>query len=162
MGQLNEHYLGSGADAFNPAVTDSLATNTCNQLYGFQLGADIGVYDMGGPLQINVLCKAGIFDNFAHQNYQRMVVTNGIVTTNTSLVGGRNQAAFLGEAGAVATYALTKRLAFRASAEVLWLTGVALAPEQVTAVNLRTLRDTINTSGAAFYYGGGLGLEYRF
>ena len=78
-------------------------------------------------------------------------MTNGVVTTNISPVGGRNQAAFLGEAGAVATYALTKRLAFRASAEALWLTGLALAPEQVTAFNLRTFRDTINTSGAAFY-----------
>jgi hypothetical protein len=139
-----------------------LGTNTYNQFYGLQIGADIGVYDMGGPLQINVMCKAGAFDNFAHQNYQRMVLTNGVVTANTSLVGGRNQAAFLGEAGAVVTYALTKRLAFRASAEVIWLTGIALAPEQVTAVNLRTQRDTINTSGATFYYGGGAGLEYRF
>ena len=165
MGQLNEHYLGTGSmfTTFNPSRTDyTLATNTSNQLYGFQVGADVGVYDMGGPLQINVLCKAGIFDNFAHQNYQRLVVTNGIITSNDCPVAGRNQAAFLGETGAVATYALTKRLAFRASAQVLWLTGVALAPEQVTTFNLSTKRDSIDTSGAAFYYGGGMGVEYRF
>jgi hypothetical protein len=162
MLQLNEHYLGTGTDVFSGA-TDSVGANTSNQMYGFQLGADIGVYDMGGPLQINVLCKAGILDNFAHQNYQQMVVNNtGIITSNIAPVAGCNQAAFLGETGAVATYCVTKRLAFRASAQAMWLTGMALAPEQVGAFNRRTGRDVINTSGSVFYYGGGMGLEYRF
>jgi hypothetical protein len=157
MGQLNEHYRGEGTDV-STLQPDWLATNTCNHLYGFQLGADAEVYNMGGPLQINALCKAGIYDNVANQSYRR--VQTGLV--DESFAASRDQASFLGEAGLVATYALTKRLAFRASAEAIWLTGVALAPEQISSVNLRTSSATLNTSGTVFYYGGGLGFEYRF
>jgi hypothetical protein len=174
MAQLNEHYRGDGSlllDGFDtaPIVGQQIgqesalvATNTCNHLYGFQLGADIVVYDRCGPLQIDALCKAGVYDNVAHQDYRRAIVLGGTTFDEGSLECGRDQAAFLGEVGLVATYALTKRLAFRASAEAMWLTGVALAPEQIGAVDVRAGTDRINTSGSAFYYGGGLGLEYRF
>ena len=158
MAQLNEHYRSDGTDSFT-FVTDSVATNTYNHLYGFQLGAEAEAYNMGGPLQINAFCKAGVFDNVAQQNYLLQVPYLG---GSQQLASSRDQAAFLGQAGVVATYALTKRLAFRASAEAMWLTGVALAPEQISAVGLRTSSDTIDTNGTVFYYGGGLGLEYRF
>ncbi len=73
-----------------------------------------------------------------------------------------SQTSFLGETGAVATYAVTKHLAFRASLDAIWLTGVALAPEQISSVNLRRQTDVVNTSGGVFYYGGSLGMECRF
>jgi hypothetical protein len=117
---------------------------------------------MGGPLQINVTCKGGIYDNYAHESYDRTTINNGVVTVLDDRSSGRNQASFLGEAGVVATYAVTKRLAFRTSAQAMWLTGVALAPEQISAANPRTNRYSINTSGSAFFYGGTMGLEYRF
>jgi hypothetical protein len=162
MGQLNEHYFGGGTEAFVPSRTDTLGIDTSNQFYGFQLGADYGIYDMGGPLRINILCKAGIYDNYARQCYRRLIVDGSTVISNDQFWPGRNQASFLGETGAVLTYSLTKRLAFRASARAMWLTDVALAPEQIGGVNLRLHRDTINTFGTAFYYGAGAGLEYRF
>jgi hypothetical protein len=161
MGQLNEHFIASGIDAFVPTTAHSVGASTYNHLYGFQIGADMGVYDMGGPLQINVICKAGIYDNYGYQNYQRVEIDSGAVASNTCLTSGRNQASFLGEARAVVTYAVTKRLALRASADAIWITGVALASEQVSGVNAY-MKDYINTSGALFYYGGGLGAEYRF
>jgi hypothetical protein len=164
MGQLNEHYNGLGTIlpvpslVAVPSTTIGVGTNTYNQFYGVQLGADAGVYDMGGPLQINAICKAGVFGNVTHQNYQ--LLENGV--PSSWFGASRDQAAFLGEAGVVARYALTKRLALRATAEAMWLTGVALAPEQISSVNLRADKDTVNTSGTVFYYGGGLGLEYCF
>jgi hypothetical protein len=157
MGQLNECYRGVGTDVTTLQI-DSLSTNTSNHFYGFQLGCDLVVYDMGGPLTINAVCRGGVFGNAARQSYQR--IQGGV--SSDSFSASRDQGAFLGETGLVATYALTERLAFRASAEAMWLTGVALAPEQVGSVDLRTETASINTSGAVFYYGGGLGLEYRF
>ena len=47
----------------------------------------------------------------------------------------RNQAAFMGEAGAVATYDVTCHLSFRASCQAMWIEGVALAPEQIGATD---------------------------
>ena len=73
-----------------------------------------------------------------------------------------DQIAFLGEAGVVLTYAITERLAFRASYEAIWLEGVALAPEQIGASNFLTSTAMVDTSGGVLYQGCGLGLEYRF
>lgn len=162
MLQLKEHYLAAGTEALATPRIDWLNTNTYNHLYGFQLGADILVYDMGGPLEIKALCRGGIYDNFASQNYKCVSAEGGTILIDNRYRDTRNQASFLGEAGLVATYAVTERLAFRASAEAIWITGVALAPEQIGGVNTRTGVDWINTSGAVFYYGGGLGVEYRF
>jgi hypothetical protein len=158
MGQLNEHYRGSGEDFFARQTTDSLATDTYNHFYGFQLGAEAEAYNMGGPLRISAFCKGGVFDNISHQDYLRVHSD----VADESFASGADQAAFLGETGVVLKYAVTKCLSVRVSGEALWLTGVALAPEQISAVNLRTRRDTADTSGTVFYYGGGLGLEYVF
>jgi hypothetical protein len=157
--ELDERYHGMGTDFGNPTLTDFLSTATFNHLYGGQIGADAEVFNLGGPLQINVLCKAGVFGNTAEQNYQ--LAPSGIITDSLA-TRSCSQTSFMGEAGVVATYALTKRLAFRASLDTLWLTGVALAPEQINSVNLRRRTDVVNTSGGVFYYGGGLGMEYRF
>ncbi len=166
MVELDEHFSAGGTlgDGELPALAPiSLSSrlfqvNTYNHLYGIQLGGEAEVYNMGGPLQVRASCKAGVYDNAAFQNYR----TVAIDLFDPAYGADRDQAAFLGEAGVVATYALTQRLAFRASATAMWITGVALAPEQIHAVDLRSECATIDTVGTVFYYGGGLGLEYRF
>ncbi|MEN6450187.1 MAG: hypothetical protein ABFC96_06835 [Thermoguttaceae bacterium] len=158
MGQLNEHYHAAGAGAGSgEAVT--LDVDAFNHLYGFQLGADADVIDFGGPLKVKALCRAGAFGNFASQNNRR--VDAGF--SDESLNANRDDhIAFLGEAGVVLTYEFTKHLSFRASAEAMWLEGVALAPEQIGSTNFIAGTADIDTNGGVFYYGGGLGLEYKF
>ena len=46
MVELDEHYFGCGTDFYN-ALTDSLATNTFNHLYGGQIGAEAEVFNRG-------------------------------------------------------------------------------------------------------------------
>jgi hypothetical protein len=157
MVELDEEFL-SGGTGFTGAEIIRLNANTFNHLYGFQIGADAEVYNMGGPLLINAICKAGAYQNYASQNMSR--VDTGV--SSLSLGATKERVAFMGEFGVVATYALTKHLAFRASAEAAWLEGVALAPEQIGANNFGTLASGIDTAGGVFYYGGGVGLEYRF
>ena len=159
MVQLKEHMGALGSDVNNNGVPVWLQIDTCNHLYGFQLGAEAIIYDRGGPLQISSYCKAGVFGNPAEQNFH---VVDPVTATDEQLSAVRRQGSFLGDTGGALTYAVTKRLAFRASAQAMWLTGVALAPEQIGTTNLRTARAVVNTSGMVFYYGGGLGLEYRF
>jgi hypothetical protein len=161
MGQLNEHYSAMGAGAIVRPTLVSLDANTLNHLYGFQLGADVKVFDLGGPWQINALCKAGIYDNVANQNIHQ-VDTDPTRPTNQFLSARGNRAAFLGEAGVVATYALTQHVAFRASLEAAWLEGVALAPEQIGATNFAAGTASVLATGGVSYYGGGLGIECRF
>ena len=157
MGELDEFYGSYGLGARSP-VPVSLDVNTFNHLYGFQLGADWEFYNMGGPLRLNALCKAGIYANAATQSIRQ--IDTG--STDETLSATRDQAAFIGEAGLAATYQVTRRLAFRASYQAVWLEGVALAPEQISATNFTAGTATVDTHGGIFYYGGGLGLEYRF
>ena len=57
MGQLNEHYhaAGTGTFAGEPVTLD---VSALNNLYGYQLGADIDLPGCGGPLQIKSFCRA--------------------------------------------------------------------------------------------------------
>jgi hypothetical protein len=159
MVELDEHYLGSGADPFAPGSVFNVSTSTYNHLFGGQIGADFQMINRGGPLQINVVCKAGVLGNSADQNYR--LDASG---TPLQLISAPSscETSFLGDTAVVATYAVTKHLALRASIDAIWLTGVGLAPEQLSSVNLRNQSDFVNTSGGVFYYGGSLGMECRF
>jgi hypothetical protein len=148
MIELDEHYMAGTFDPFSLA----LGINTFNHLFGFQLGADAEVYNMGGPLQVNVICKGGIYANSASQN----------IALQQPLAAEHNQTAFFGEAGIVTTYALTSHIALRSSIGVAWLSGVALAPEQIGATSFDEQTTSCDTSGSIFYYGGSAGLEFRY
>jgi hypothetical protein len=154
-GELDEAYDATGLGT-GGAV--GLESKTFNHLYGLQIGGDWEFYNAGGPLRISALCKAGIYGNAASQRSHRIADTDEIFEA------GRNQATFMGEAGALATYDITKHLAFRASFTAVWLEGVALAPEQINVNGFgpNGVGPGIDTSGGLFYYGGGLGMEVRF
>jgi hypothetical protein len=153
-GELNESYTASGVGT-RTAAPVSLNIGTFNHLYGFQTGADYEFYNMGGPLRISALCKAGIYGNSAMQSTERG-------TGDGTLADHRYQAAFMGEAGAVATYQVTCHLSLRASCQAVWIEGVALAPEQIGANDFTGVTAGIDTHGGVFYYGGGLGAELKF
>ncbi len=161
MGELDELYTAGGAGAISIGSTVNLDARTFNHLYGFQVGGDWQFYNMGGPLTISAVCKAGVYDNEASQRIH--YVDSSSSTSHATLETHRAQAAFLGQTGLVANYRLTKNLSFRASAEAVWLEGVALAPEQIGATNFATpAATTIDTHGSLFYYGGGMGFEFKF
>ncbi len=160
MAELNEQYAANGTGA-RTLVPVLVSVDANNHLYGYQLGAEGEIYNRGGPLQIKGLCKAGIFGNFADQNIRR-AERNGQIYSDDTLGAVSDRASFLGEVGLVATYAVTRRLAFRASYQAVWLEGVALAPEQIDTSNFTAETAKVNLDGGVFYHGGGLGLEYRF
>ena len=157
-GELDEAYDASGTD-ITSLQPDVLNAKTFNHLYGFQVGADWECYNMGGPLRISALCKSGIYDNSASQRC-RQIDTGSLL--NQSVEASRNQATFMGEAGAVATYDVTCHLSLRAFFQTIWIEGVALAPEQIGATDFLSNTATIDTHGGIFYYGGGLGMELKF
>ena len=154
MVELNEQYDARGT---LQATSQSLDVNSFNHLYGGQIGAEGEIFAIGS-LQINALCKAGAFGNYASQNIH--AINSG--SLSESLDATNERISFLGEVGLVATYAITERLAFRASYEAMWITGVGLAPEQIDTSNFTTNAAKVNLDGGVFYHGGGLGLEYRF
>jgi Putative beta barrel porin-7 (BBP7) len=140
-----------------PSLMESFwNTNTKNNLYGFQIGADGKILDRG-CFSIDGLVKAGIFGNSAEQ-------TTLAVSQNDSGVysAATTHTAFLGEVGLQCKYRVTCNLTLRAGYEALWLQGVALAPAQIQESYV--LQDTvgINSNSGVFYHGATAGFEYSF
>jgi hypothetical protein len=157
-GELDEAYNAHGTDDTS-LLTDLVSARTVNHLYGLQIGANWECYNQCGPLRISAVCKAGIYDNVATQTITR----SDSVAVDQQLDAHRDQATFMGEAGAVATYDVTCHLSFRASFTAVWLEGLALAPEQLSVNSFSPGGAAgIDTSGGLFYYGGGLGMELRY
>ena len=156
-GELDELYAASGSDA-NGGLAGSINANTYNHLYGLQTGAIYEFYNMGGPLRVSAMCKAGIYGDSAIQSTR--VIETG--TSDNVLAAHRNQAAFIGETGATVSYDVTCHLSFHAFCEAMWIEGVALRTEQIGANDFTNLAASIDTHGGIFYYGGGLGAELKF
>jgi hypothetical protein len=148
-GEFDEHYL---------ACSDSvlLSSRTTNALFGFQIGADVRMIDRG-PFKINALCKAGVYGNSINQ---RCSVDSPSLGANLS--ENASHLAFLGELGLVATYEFGPHLSARVFYQAVWLSGVALAPEQLAGTNFDAGTLAIDPNGSVFYHGGGVGFEWKF
>ena len=101
---------------------------------------------MGGPLRISATCKAGIYGNSAIQSTR--VIETGV--SDDELAAHRNQAAFMGEAGAVANYDVSCHLSFRAFCTAMWIEGVALAPSRsAPTTSPRSRRESTPTAASS-------------
>jgi hypothetical protein len=142
-----------GAD-FGGGATHNLAVN--NTLLGAQLGLDAMLWDVGPNLSINGVGKAGIFANDA----DALTTTAGIGGALPLIPASGSEASFVGEVGLNARYRWTDRLTLIGGYNLLWITGVALAPEQLATINITTGVATVSTDGSLFYHGANVGLEY--
>ena len=132
--------------------------DTDNDLYGAQMGADLKLWRVGGPLSINGIFKAGIFGNSADNNFNYDVLGTPIVEGSAS----DTSVAFVGEMGINAAYQVTRHFAIRGGYQVLWVNEVALASDQAN-VQLQTSDiDAITTSGDVFYHGALVGGEFTW
>jgi opacity protein-like surface antigen len=144
--------------AFAPATLDTFwNTDTKNNLYGFQIGADGKIWDCG-CFSLDGLLKAGVFGNHAEQTSSAGTVDNlqGVFSASTT------HTAFLGEVGLQCKYQVTCNLTLRAGYEAIWLQGVALAPAQIQESNVTTGEFGINSNSGVFYHGATAGFEYSF
>lgn len=127
---------------------------TANRLYGGQVGADAVLWDNGSALRVDGIFKAGLFGNAGSQEFG---VTQAVGPAFLS-EDSQGQVAFLGEMNFVGVYQWTDNLALRAGYQLLWLEGIATAPDQVAALDVLNASG-IDTTGGAFYHGALVGLE---
>jgi hypothetical protein len=144
---LREKY-GLQATGINNSISYDL--NTDNNLYGFQIGADMKLMQYG-CFHLDGLVKAGIYDNRAEKS---VLITN--TESETVYNEAIDHAAFMGELGLQGCYQLTDRLTLRAGYQVMWIDGVALAPSQWG------LGESIDAKNTVFYHGANAGFEYKF
>jgi hypothetical protein len=130
--------------------------NVDNTLYGGQLGLDALLWDNGANLFVTGVGKAGIYANDANQ----VTTTVGVGGALPLIVATGGETSFVGELGLNAKYRFTDRLTAIAGYNVLWITGVALAPNQLGSTNINTGVAAVNADGTLFYHGANAGLEY--
>ncbi len=125
-----------------------------NNMYGFQLGTDVLLWDRGGPFTVNSEVKAGIYSNLAKNSGALESPIGDIVGD-----GRKYHTAFLGQLAINAKYQLNRNWALLAGYQMLWVEGVALVnSNQVDAL----VAGDVDTSGSPFYHGATVGAELRW
>jgi hypothetical protein len=147
------------SDNIPTQVNSRYDVRTTNDLYGFQLGARLREYR--NRLGLEVLGKVGIYGNDASQSQILVdqLPSNPVTFRDTSASGG--DVAFLGELGVSLLYDLTPALTLRAGYNLLWLEGVALAPDQLDLTMTGRSGRFIDDNGGVLYHGASLGIEFR-
>ena len=133
---------------------------THNDMLGLQIGADMTFRKCKWAW--GVQAKAGPYINFSNEDstISGQVVGPSLPNVTQRLVGDRYTAAIISEVGFQAIYKFRPNLMARAAWDFMWVSGVALAPEQLQFVANPTER--INTNGTIFSQGVSLGLEWMW
>ena len=131
---------------------------TVNDLYGGQAGADVMLWNNGGPIRFNAVGKAGVFYNTAAQT------TYGFSggAPLPVLSAAAQQTAFFGELGIFGTWQMTDWLAWRTGYNFFWLSGVAVPVDQLSTSDFLGGTASINTNGSVYLNGLQFGLESRW
>ncbi len=145
-----------------PVQNDLFTIDTNNHMYGWQVGADATVLNCGGRFHVDTVVRAAVLSNRADQRTVAPVLSGvgGFVDT---LGASDNHTSFFGELGFRGVYWLTENMAVRGGYTLMWLEGVALAPEQIPVNSLIAPgTEAIDTSGGLFFDGATIGMLVRF
>lgn len=126
-----------------------------NQMLGLQLGLDTYLWSYG-RFSLEGYGKAGIYSNDSDARTTTVGIGLPVVTAS------EDQAAFVGELALTAVYDISQRWSLRGGYQMLWLDGVALAPEQLDNMNIGTGVATVDVGQTAFYHGVNLAAEFRW
>ena len=127
-----------------------------NHLYGAQAGADLTLWKGEKGLRIDALGRAGIFYNAADQDN---ILTDPAGIGTLSAAAATSHTAFVGEVGLVGSYQVNRHLSVRGGYELMWIDGVALAPNQIAATDFGLGSVGVNASSSVFYHGATAGLQ---
>lgn len=143
--------------ALGAIETGSYNVQADNDLYGGQIGTRRRV--RSGLWSLEGTGKVGLFFNDASQK-QTVVDFPAFVVRQTS--SSDDQLAFLGELNATLIRQINDVWAFRAGYNLIWIDGIALAPNQLDFTLAATSGTTTHTGGTLFLHGANLGVEARW
>ncbi len=150
--------------AGNPVIgTTNTRISTFNDLVGFQLGGDMLVCLFPG-VKLGGNLKAGVYGNRA-ENKTNIAVMRPDPALNQFFneFGDDSDAAFVGEGGFETIFEVSERTTLRIGYQLLYVNGVALAPENFNPDFRLAVRPVnVNHNGDVFYHGLQTGLEYTW
>ena len=137
--------------------TGSYNVRAVNNLYGGQVGARLrrcwGLWSVEGT------GKAGLYYNDATQRQTVVDFPNFVVRDTSS---ADSNLAFLGELNASLIRQITDVWYVRAGYNLIWIDGIALAPNQLDFTLTGTSGTATNTGGTMFLHGANFGVEARW
>jgi hypothetical protein len=140
---------------------DYASVNTLNNLYGWQWGGDMMLWNAGRWLRVNGIAKAGVYYN--HQSSQNTYYTDFVdPTSDVNVAAANDTVSFVGETGINASFALTNWLSWRAGYTCFWLGGMATPARQLGLYDATSGTTSVNTNGSVFLHGVNTGLEARW
>ena len=139
--------------------TSVYEVNTRNNLFGGQLGGRYRISQ--GEWSYEAVGKAGIFANAAEQNAPAIVDFLDVERRPAQSESGGN-VAFVGEINLTGIYHINEVWGLRAGYNLMWLEGVALAPDQLDFTDTPDSGTGLDTSGGVFLHGLSAGLEARW
>lgn len=132
---------------------------TKNDLYGAQIGTR--VRRQSGRWGFEATGKAGIFANDASQDTGALIdFPNFQVRPARS--ADETDVAFLGDVNFTVIYQLNSTWNLRTGYNLMWIDGVALAPDQLDFTNTATSGTQLTNNGSVFFHGVSAGLEARW
>ena len=138
---------------------EQISVTTLNNLYGWQWGGDMMLWNAGRWLRINGIGKAGVYYN--HQASQNTYY-NDFQQPATVAAASNDTVSFVGETGVNCSWALTNWLSWRGGYSFFWLSGMAVPANQLKLTDLATGTTSVNTNGSVFIHGLTTGLEARW
>jgi len=143
-------------------VSGDYSARTHNDMVGLQVGCDM-MYRRC-KWSWGVRTKAGPFINMADQNSD--VVTDALGDPwfkggdlDIHRLARKNEASLVAEVGFTGTYRIRPNLTLNATYDFMWVTGLALAAEQLRFE--RNPPTEVNVDGHIYYHGLSLGFEWR-
>ncbi len=146
--ELYENW-NQGADIFFFNI--DFAGRTRNHMYGCQVGADLDLYDRGGPFRLDAEFKLGILGNHIKRTEQLFA---GAIPIGPAVENRLNHTSLLGEINILARYQLCDHVALRGGYQMLWVDGVAMAPANFGGLLMQT-----TAASTLFAHGVSGGLE---
>ena len=148
------------------AEASDYVIHTNNNLYVSQIGAR-GQWEIG-MFQFEAAVKAGLGDNSANEQQRirdvnnSVLVTNGTGDTRNDIDASKNSVAFIGEVDVAAMIPLGSHWTGRLGYTGVWVTDLALAPNQLDFGIPATNGNSVNRSGNIILHGFTAGVECRF
>lgn len=150
---------GFSINSFDVATgTSDYKIATTNKLFGGQIG--VVAQQPADWIGWEAFGKIGAYGNVAAQSTLLQDFNNTLTVRNSRTTGGN--VAFVGELGASAILRMTGAWSLRAGYNVLWVEGIALAPNQLDYTATLTSGTALHVNGGALFHGANLGIERRW
>jgi hypothetical protein len=145
-------------EAVDAGRTSDYSISARNSLYGGQIG--VRASRSYKRVRAKIICKAGLYETDSRQDTFIGDFNNTITLRNVQASQGN--LAFVGEVGLNLAVCISHGWRVVGGYNVMWIEGIALAPNQLDFTDTVTSSQFVDTDGGVFLHGANAGIERRW